>query len=315
MLSDSRIVFMGTPEFAVPSLERLVLSKYRVAAVYTQPDKPAGRQRSLVSPPVKKAAQRMDLTVVQPVSLKTPEAAAQLAGFKPGAIVVAAYGQILPGSVLGIPGYGCINVHPSLLPRHRGASPIAAAMLAGDTFTGVSIMLVDEGMDTGPVLGRVAVPVSPGDTTGTLTAKLSLVAAMWLQEVLVRWFRREINPQPQNEAEATHSSPITREEGEIDWSLPAVEIWRRVRAFNPWPGSYTRWRGKQLKIIQAMPLPGGGSGVGRVVAVKDQVAAFGISTGDGTLGVAEVQLEGKRAMSAAEFLRGQRDFIGAVLPG
>jgi len=304
---------MGTPEFAVPALGRLVLSKYQVAAVYTQPDKPAGRERSVVSPPVKRAAQSWNLSVVQPSSLKTPEAVAQLADFHPDAIVVAAFGQILPRSVLDIPSYGCINVHPSLLPRYRGASPIAAAILAGDTFTGVSIMLMDEGMDTGPVLARAAVPVSPGDTTGTLTGKLSQVAAMLLQEVLVQWFRREITPQPQNEAETTYSSLITSEEGEIDWRLSAVDIWRRVRAFTPWPGSYTRWRGKQLKIIEAVPLPGGGSGVGQAVAVDNPRAAFGISTGNGILGVVKVQLEGKRAMSAAEFLRGQRDFIGAVL--
>lgn len=306
---------MGSPEFAVPSLEHLILNKYQVVAVYTQPDRPAGRGRVLVSPPVKEAALRCGLPVVQPTSLKSAEAVTQLADFQPDVIVVAAFGQILPQSVLDIPGYGCINIHPSLLPKFRGASPVAAAILSGDEFTGVSIMLLDAGMDTGPVLARAMVPVSPQDNTGSLTDRLSLLAAHLLQEVLVGWRRREIAPQPQNEAEATYSTQITKEEGEIDWHLSAVDIWRRVRAFNPWPGCYTKWRGRQLKIIEAEPLPGeSATGVGQVVALSGCKAVPGVGTGDGVLGLLQVQLEGKRAMSAAEFLRGQRDFIGAVLP-
>jgi len=311
-----RIVFMGTPEFAVSSLEHLVLNHYEVAAVYTQPDRPAGRGRALVSSPVKEAALRWKLPVVQPVSLKSAAAVSQLADFNPDVVVVAALGQILPQSVLDVPGYGCINVHPSLLPKFRGASPVAAAILSGDESTGVSIMLLDAGMDTGPVLVRAAVTVSPQDNTGSLTGKLSQVAARLLQEALVGWLRHEITPQPQNEAEATYTAQITKEAGEIDWHLSAIEIWRRVRAFNPWPGCYTRWRGKQLKIIEAVPLAEKGvSEAGRVVALPGHEAVPGVGTGDGILGVLKVQLEGKRAMPAAEFLRGQRDFIGVVLPG
>ncbi|MFQ6122792.1 MAG: methionyl-tRNA formyltransferase [Dehalococcoidales bacterium] len=310
-----RIVFMGTPEFAVPSLEQLILKQYQVVAVYTQPDKPAGRGRSLVAPPVKKAALARKLPVVQPVSLKKAEVVAQLADFHPDVIVVAAFGQILPQSVLDIPSYGCINIHPSLLPRFRGASPVAAAILAGDEFTGVSIMLMDSGLDTGPILAQASVPISPHDTTGSLTDKLSLVAPQLLQEVLLRWVKGEITPQPQNEAEATYSGTITKEEGKIDWHLSAIDIWRRVRAFQPWPGCYTRWQGKRLEIIEAVPLPGEVTfEVGRVVAVNKEGAAFGVNTGDGILGVLKVQLEGRRAMPAVEFLRGQRQFFGAVLP-
>ncbi len=314
-----RIVFMGTPEFAVPPLEHLVLNQYQVVAVYTQVDKPAGRGRSLVSSPVKKAAATLNLPVVQLVSLKGAEAVEQLVNFHPDVIVVAAFGQILPQSVLDIPRYGCINIHPSLLPRYRGSSPVAAPILAGDEFTGASIMLMDRGLDTGPVLARAQIPVSPQDTTGSLTDKLSQIAARLLQEVLVGWFRGEITPHPQNEAEATYSGNITKDEGEIDWHLPAVDIWRRVRAFHHWPGCYTRWQGKQLKIIEAVPLPGEKTlEVGQVVALpriaEEPGAVFGVGTGDGILGVLKVQLEGKRAMSAAEFLRGQREFIGAMLP-
>jgi len=305
---------MGSPQFAVPPLEHLLENNYQVAAVYTQPDRPAGRGRGLLASPVKQVAQARGLTMVQPASLKAAGVVAQLEGFKPDVIVVAAFGQILPKSVLALPRLGCLNIHPSLLPRFRGASPVASAILAGDDFSGVSIMVMDEGLDTGPVLARAQIPILDKDTTGLLTAKLSWLGAQLLGEVLVGWTRGEITPQPQNEGEATYCGPITKEVGEIDWRLPAVDIWRRVRAFNPWPGGYTRWRGKTLKIIEAAPLGGERmAGAGRVVALGSK-AGFGVGTGDGVLAVARVQLEGKKALSADEFLRGQRDFIGAVLP-
>ncbi len=312
-----RVVFLGTPEFVVPCLEHLVLNQYQVVAVYTPPDKPAGRGRNLVTPPLKRAAAGWQLPVVQVAGFKRARVVAQLAGWQPDVIVVFAYGQILPQSVLDIPRYGCINIHPSLLPRFRGASPVAAAILAGDEFAGVSIMLMDKGLDTGPVLSRAQIPVSRQDTTGSLTAKLSQMAARLLQEVLVHWVRGEINPRSQNEAEATYCKPISKEEGEIDWSLPAADIWRRVRAFQPWPGCYTTWQGKQLKIIEAVPLPEGStSETGQVVDLTPEgtMTAFGVASGDGILGVCQVQLEGRRAMSAAEFLRGQRQFLGTILP-
>jgi methionyl-tRNA formyltransferase len=307
-----RVVFMGSPPFAVPSLEYLFLGGYEIAAVYTQPDRTGGWGRKLAASPVKEAALALGLTVVQPESLKASAAVEQLAGFKPDIIVVAAFGQLLPEAVLKLPKLGCLNVHPSLLPKFRGASPVAAAILAGEEFTGVSIMLLDEGMDTGPVLARAQVPIADSDTTASLGAKLSLVGAGLLGEVMVGWIRGELKPQPQDESQATYCQPITKDEGEIDWQLPAIEIWRRVRAFHPWPGSFTRWRGKTLKIIEAAPLsPQTPAKAGEVVALA---SGFGIGTGDGILKILRVQLEGKQALSAAEFLRGQRDFIGAVLP-
>ncbi len=307
-----RVVFMGSPSFAVPSLEYLVLGGYEIAAIYTQPDRAEGRGRALSASPVKQAALALGLTVVQPESLKAPEAVRQLADFKPDLIVVAAFGQILPKAVLELPSLGCLNVHPSLLPRFRGASPVAAAILAGDEFSGVSIMLLDEGMDSGPVLARAQVPIADSDTTASLGAKLSLVGAGLLGEVMVGWIRGELKPQPQDESQATYCQPITKDEGKIDWRLTAIDIWRRVRAFYPWPGSFSRWRGKTLKIIEAMPLsPQTKAKAGEVVALD---SGFGIGTGDGILNILRVQLEGKQALSAAEFLRGQRDFIGAVLP-
>jgi methionyl-tRNA formyltransferase len=307
-----RVVFMGSPQFAVPPFEELVLNQYQVVAVYTPPDRAAGRGRTLVSPPLKLAAKSLGVEVVQPPSFKETGVVAKLAQFRPEVIVVAAFGQLLPRSVLEIPRFGVVNVHPSLLPRFRGASPVASAILAGDEFTGVSIMLLDEGMDTGPVLARAQVPISAWDNTGSLTTKLSLVGARLLVETLPHYLRGELTPQPQNEAEATASRPLKKEEGEIDWHLPAVELWRRVRAFYPWPGCYTRWRGKKLDIIEAVPLSGEKAlKVGEVVATS---AAFGVSTGDGVLGILRLRLEGKKVMPAAEFLRGQRGFIGAVLP-
>lgn len=312
-----RVVFMGTPEFAVPSLEQLLLNHYRVVAVYTQPDKPAGRGRTLVPSPVKKVALAWELPVVQPASLKDAEAVRQLADFKPEVIIVAAFGQILPPPVLDIPRHSCINIHASRLPRYRGAAPVAAAILAGDEFTAISLMLMEKGLDTGPVLAQAQIPISPSDTTGSLTAKLSRIAAPLLLEILPRWLRGELTPRPQNDAEATFCAPIAKEEGEIDWNQPAVELWRRVRAFQPWPGCYTRWQGKQLKIIAAVPLPEETSPeVGQVVALNlaNKGLAFGIGTGQGVLGVLRVQREGKQALSATEFLRGRRQLIGALLP-
>jgi methionyl-tRNA formyltransferase len=310
-----RVVFMGSPTAAVPSLERLVMEGYDVAAVCTQPDRPAGRGKASMATPVKEAARRLGVPVVQPESLRSAEAIARLAELRPEIIIVCAYGQILPQAVLGMPPRRCVNVHFSLLPRHRGASPVAAAILAGDEFTGVTIMLVEKRLDTGPLLAAGAVPIQPWDNTGTLTGKLSLVGAGLLIEALSGWQRGEITPRPQDEAAATYFREVSKDAGKIDWGRPAVEIWRLVRAYQPWPGGYTTWRGRQLKIIEAAVLAAeAGPGEGRVIELAGGRAAFGIGTGQGVLGLLRVQLEGRKAMSGEEFLRGQRDFIGSVLP-
>lgn len=307
---------MGTPEVAVPSLQQLIGNRYQVVAVYTAPDKAAGRGRSLSISPVKKAAADWQLPVVQPASFRAAETVRQLSSWQPDVIVVAAYGLILPPVVLAIPKHGCVNVHPSLLSEFRGGAPVAAAILAGKEFTGVSIMILDKGMDTGPVLARAQVSISARDTTDSLTAKLSRLAAALLLEILPQWLRGEIAPQAQDGAQATYSTLLTKQDGEIDWQLPAVDIWRKVRAFYPWPGAYTRWQARQLKIIEAVPLPGAGNAAaGLVVGLNgNKEAAFGIATGEGVLGIRRLQLEGKRVMSATDFLRGQRQFLGARLP-
>jgi methionyl-tRNA formyltransferase len=315
MKTELRVLFMGTPEFAVPPLEKLAQEGYTVAGVYTQPDRPSGRGRSLLESPVKTAALRMGLPVVQPASLKESEAVEKLAGIKPDVVVVVAFGQILPQAVLDIPRYGCLNVHPSLLPRYRGASPVAAAILAGDEETGVTFMLLDSGLDTGPILAQEKMAISPHDTTGSLSARLSHMAAEMLPGVLGRWTAGEITPQPQREAGATYSGAIKKEDGELDWRLPADDIWRRVRAYQPWPGAFTTWGGRRLEIKEAVALPAQGEHKpGQVVALEREGAAFGVSTGEGTLRVIKVQLQGKQAMPAVDFLRGQRQFMGTVLP-
>ncbi|MBL7119445.1 MAG: methionyl-tRNA formyltransferase [Dehalococcoidia bacterium] len=309
-----RVIFMGTPDFAIPALDSLALGEYEVVAVYTQPDRPAGRGRGPIGPPVKKAALKYGLTVRQPLSLGQPEEKKSLADLRPDVIVLAAFGLLLPQGILDIPPFGCLNVHPSLLPKHRGASPVAAAILAGDEITGVSIMRMDKGMDTGPILAQQQVPVLPQDTTGSLTARLAQTGAQLLMATLPPWLAGEITPQPQDNEKATYSERIGKESGRIDWHCPAVELWRRVRAFQPWPGCYTAWQGKTVKVVGAIPLPGEGE-PGRVVAIeRGKPASIGVQTGEGVLGLLQLQLEGKRVMAAEEFVRGQRSFIGALLP-
>jgi methionyl-tRNA formyltransferase len=313
-----RVVYMGSPEFAIPPLEKLVLNGHQVMAVYTRPDKPAGRGRELAATPVKNAALSLGLPVIEEPSLKKPEAIERLAGLKPEAVVVAAFGQLLPQDALDIPCYGCLNIHPSLLPKYRGPSPVPAAILAGDEFAGVSIMRLDARMDTGPVFTRAQIPVLKQDTAFSLTSRLFLIGAWMLMQTLAELEYGKALPEPQNDAQATYTGELSRQDGLIDWKTSATDIWRHVRAYQPWPQAYTIWQGKQVKIIEASPLrTQQAPGPGRVVALKNDKSegaiALGIGTGDGVLGVLRLQIEGKRPMSADEFLRGQRDFIGAEL--
>lgn len=308
-----QIVFMGTPEFAVTPLEFLMLNRAGVVAVYTQPDREAGRGRMLVPSPVKTAALKWDLPVYQPENFRSVGEKDRLTSLKPDVIVVAAYGQILPQAILELPRYGCLNIHPSLLPKYRGVSPVPSAILCGDEFTGVSIMVLDRGVDTGPILIRTQTSITEWDNTATLTEKLSRIGAQLLLEILPRWVTGKVVPQAQDATKATYTRTIDKGAGEIDWHLTAIELCRQVRAYQPWPGSYTHWQGKQLKIIEAIPLEGQSDTPGRVVPITGDVA-FGIGTGSGSIGVVRVQMEGKKIMTGAEFLRGQRQLPGAILP-
>jgi methionyl-tRNA formyltransferase len=256
------------------------------------------------------------IPVIQPNTLKSAEVVQGLASFKPELIVVAAFGHILPQAVLSLPKFGCLNIHPSLLPQHRGPSPVANALLCGDLLTGVTIMLMDEGLDSGPILAQEKVGISSMDTTGSLTAKLAHVGAELLMKTLPKWLEGKLEPQPQDETQATYSGLITSKDGKIDWQLPALELWQRIRAFNPWPGCYTWWQGKRLKIHRAVVFGDIAQGeVGEVVTFP-KPPGVGVVTGKGILGLCQVQLEGRHEMSIADFMRGQRNFIGSILgPG
>lgn len=313
----AHIVFMGTPEFAVPSLAALLDAGYDVAGVLTKEDQPAGRGQRLEESPVKRLARARGLPVQQPHSLRSAAAQAALAALAPDVIVVAAYGLILPQAVLDLPRWGCINVHGSLLPRHRGAAPIAAALLAGDAEAGITLMQMDAGVDTGPMLARAAIPIAPTDTTGSLTVKLAALGADLLLRTLPGWLGGSITPQPQPEVEATYAPRITKEAGQIDWREPATTIERRVRAYQPWPTAYTTWNGQRLKVLRArageaaLPTEHSNPPAGTVIAGPRNTA--GMITGAGILWLEEVQIAGKRALPVSAFLQGARGFLGAVL--
>lgn len=304
---------MGTPDFAVPTLAALADARdVNVVGVVTQPDRARGRGRRVEFSPIKRAALERDLPLSQPESLRQPAAVAQLAAWAPDVIIVAAFGQILTPDVLDMPPHGCVNVHASLLPRWRGAAPVPAAILAGDAVTGVTIMRMDAGLDTGPVLVRREKPILPDDTWGTLEERLARLGAGMLVEMLPAYLAGKLAPRPQPEEGVTYAKRIQKQDGLLDWSLPAVELDRRVRAFTPWPSAFTTWRGKRLKILRATPLPDwrGERPPGVVVALGEGAA---VATGEGALCLEEVQLAGKRSMDIAAFLCGQRDCVGSRL--
>ena len=315
MNSDSvRAVFMGTPDFALPALDALDAAGCDIVAVYTQPDRRAGRGKRATPSPVKQAALERGLPVYQPASLRRdPDACRQLAELAPHFIVVAAYGLFLPAETLALPPFGALNIHPSLLPLYRGPSPVPSAILAGDTATGVSLILLDEGMDSGPVLAQRETPIGADETAIDLTARLFEMGATLLADTLPAWRARRIAPAPQDESRATITRLLSREDGAIDWHMPAAQIARQVRAYHSWPSAFTHWNGKLLKIIEARAVDAPlavGIAPGSAIALPQGVA---IAAGEGALLPLTLQLEGRRAVSAAEFTRGYPDFIGAIL--
>jgi methionyl-tRNA formyltransferase len=278
----------------------------------------------LLPPAVKTAAEALGLPVLQPPTLRRPEVVADLTALAPELIVVAAYGQILRPAVLAIPPHGVLNVHASLLPRWRGASPVTAAIAAGDERTGVSIMLMDEGLDTGPVLAVRETPITDHDTGGSLTERLANIGAELLAQTVPRWLAGAITPRPQDDAHATYAPRLEKSAGLIDWREPARVIWRKVRAYTPWPGAFTEYDGDLLRISSAWPLTERADGdPGRVVPLPSHAPAqvptglgspaFAVVTGDGLLAPLTLQRAGRRALPAAEFLRGERGLIGGRL--
>ena len=303
---------MGTPAFAVSVLSSLLDAGHVCAGVYTQPDKPSGRGKRSAAPAVKTYALSRGLRVFQPSTLRRAQASDELAALVPDLIVVAAYGKLLPARVLELPPLGCLNVHPSLLPRYRGPSPVTWAILSGDDVTGVTIIRLDEGMDTGPIVAQRDVKIRPNEAADSLTSRLFEMGAALLVETLPAWARGSLEAAPQDETNATVTSRLSRDDGRIDWSLPASRIELQVRAYRPWPGTFTHWRGRSLKIVEASAVPEAASeGPGRVARPSGQ--GLPVGTGEGVLSVRRLQLEGRQPVTAEEFIRGHPAIVGAGL--
>jgi len=305
-----RIVFMGTPGFALPSLKALVDSGEEVIAVVAQPDKPRGRGLKLSPPPTKVFAEEHGIKVLQPPGIRTEDFLQELSGLNPDIIIVAAYGKILPKSVLELPRLGCINVHASILPKYRGAAPVNWAIARGEKVTGVTIMRMDEGMDTGDILLTREVPIDDGDTGETLSDKLSIAGSKLLIEALERLKRGDLNPLKQDDSLATYAPMLKKEDGRIDWKKPASEIRNLIRGMLPWPGAFTLLGGKLLKIYKAAISEGEGR-EGEIIQGPQGVLR--VAAGDGALDILELQSEGGKRLSSKDFLSGRKIGPGTVL--
>ncbi len=303
---------MATPDFGVPTLHAIVNAGYQVVGVVCQPDKPVGRGMQVTSPPVKRAAQALSLPVLQFASLRSPGVIAAIAALSADLVLVAAFGQYIPDEIVALPPRGCLNLHPSLLPRHRGASPVAAAILAGDAVTGVSILFVTSEMDAGDILAQEPTPIGDTETTRTLTARLAELGATVFVRTLGGWLDGDIVPWPQDAAKSTWCDRILKEQGRLDWTQPAINLGRQVRAFDPWPGTFTEWQGAQLNVLSALPQPDwqGPEAPGTVVRLG---RSLGVATGSGALELGRLQLASRRPLDAVAFANGARGFVGAKL--
>jgi methionyl-tRNA formyltransferase len=308
-----RLVFMGTPDFAAASLEALLKSDDSVVGIVTQPDRPKGRGQILTPSPVKLLAQREKIPLLQPLKMKDPEFLQALAGWRPDLISVAAFGRILPPAILLLPPYGCINVHGSLLPKYRGAGPIQWAIMNGETETGITTMLMDEGMDTGAMLLQESIPITADDTAGSLSPRLAELGGRLLIETIIRLKAGTLVPQPQDSSQATLAPLLKKEDGVIDWALPAMVLANRVRGLSPWPGAYTTGAGSdRWTIWRALALPSSvTSPPGVVVAITNE--AIHVATGEGVLAVMELQPANSRRMAVSQYLAGHPVVVGLQL--
>ncbi|MBI2876864.1 MAG: methionyl-tRNA formyltransferase [Candidatus Tectomicrobia bacterium] len=307
-----RLIFMGTSSFALPSLQALAAAGHEIVAVVTQPDKPQGRGQRLAPPPIKELAESLGLPVLQPVKIREEGAIQTLRELAPELAVVVAYGQLLPNTVLTLPARGCINLHASLLPKYRGAGPIAWALLNGEEETGVTSMLIEEALDSGPILLQERVPIHEEDTAGSLHDRLAEIGARLLVKTVEGVGQGRLRPQPQDHEKATYAPKLQKSDGRIDWSRPGRQIYNQIRGLDPWPGAYTSLKEEGLKIWSARP----GAGVlereaGAVISVED--AGILVQTGEGALLLRELQPESRRRMTAKEFLAGHPLSPGARL--
>jgi len=304
------IIFMGTPDFAVPSLKALIDSKYNVVGVVCQPDRPSGRGRKLTSPPVKILAEAESIPVLQPEKIRTDEFLDEIKFYNPDLICVTAYGKIIPPNILELPKYGCVNVHASLLPNYRGAAPINWAIINGEKTSGITTMLMDEGMDTGDILLKKEIEIGEDDTSVELSEKLSAIGALLLIETIEKGQNDEIEPIKQNDSEATYAPIIKKDVGRVDWNKSAEEIRNLIRGTQPWPGAFTSYNGKNLKIFRTSI--NSISGDPGKVLVSDG-GKLVIGTGQNSLDISELQIEGGRRLSTELFLRGNHMDVGTIL--
>ncbi|HEX8918218.1 MAG TPA: methionyl-tRNA formyltransferase [Chloroflexota bacterium] len=311
-----RAVYMGSEGFSMPPLRALwhegphLATPVEIVGIVTQPDRRSGRGRVFSANAVKKFGLEHNIPVVQPVSLREPGNQASLTALRPDLFIVASFGQILPRTVLELPAMGCLNVHPSLLPRYRGPAPITGALLAGDTVTGICLMQMTSRMDAGPILSARSYRIPTGVTAGELTESLADLAAMILVEDLPAWINGTMEPKPQDETKATYTRLLAKSDGALDWEEPAHVLARRVLAYNPWPGAYSGWNGRQLRLLRADSLAGQEQ-PGKVIGADADGVLIG--SREGILRVTELQLTGGRPLSARDFIAGHRDIVGAVL--
>ena len=308
-----RTVFMGTPEFALATLEGLIEAGCHMVGVYTQPDRPKGRGKKLAAPPVKELSRQHEISVFQPQKLRHPEAVAQLQQLQPDLIVVVAYGQILPQAVLDIPRYGCINVHASLLPKYRGAAPINKAIIDGEAETGITTMLMDAGLDTGDMLVKCRLSIGPDETAGQLHNRLAQLGREAMTETLKRLCAGTLVAEQQDDAQSSYAPMLKKGDGRIDWQQPARQVHNLVRGLDPWPGAYTQLDGEVVKLA-ATRIAADDSGVPGTV-LKADASGVWIACGEGALVVGELQLPGKKRLAAADFLRGRQLPPGTQLGG
>jgi methionyl-tRNA formyltransferase len=305
-----RIVFMGSPSFAIPSLEGLV-RHHEVVGVVTQPDRRAGRGRGMRSSEVKLWSLDHELPIIQPRRIKDEIHCDEIRDWDPEIIIVAAYGQIIPPAILDLTEYGCLNVHASLLPRWRGAAPVQAAILKGDQETGITIMRMDEGLDTGPILSQTSTSIDESETGGELADRLSILGAELLLDMLPLYVNGTLQPIPQDDTLATYAPMLKKADGEVDIRNSATQLARQVRAYEPWPGSFINWEGRRILIRQAHALP---NLVGEMGTISEVDGFPALSTTEGTLVITTLQIAGRKAVSGEAFLRGAKDILGVVIP-